>query len=120
MRSPPPPSLPSDYKKNGNQWQPKVLDPAKTTRMHHTISSPKSFALEHAWVTTSLASSSSTAYKASVWRKLPIIVIFYFVLLVTETIYDFKHRNYSLFYSFHTESLQSIHGIFQVFQRDFL
>ena len=27
-----------------------VLDPAKTTRMHHTISSHKSFALEDSWV----------------------------------------------------------------------
>ena len=31
-----------------------------------------------------------------------------------------KHRNYSLFHSLHSETLQSIHGISQIFLRDFL
>ena len=77
---------------------------------------PNEVCLEN--LTTYLASSSSIAYKASVWRKLAIIVIFYFLICVTETI--FKHRNYSLFYSLHSETLQSIHGISQIFQREFL
>ena len=46
---------------------------------------PNEVCLEN--LTTYLTYSSSIVYKASVWRKLSIIVIFYFVLFVTETIF---------------------------------
>ena len=68
---------------------------------------------------TDLASSSSIAHKTPVLRNLTIIIIFLFCLICDLNHFS-KHRNYSLSHSLHSETLQSIHGISQIFLRDFL
>ena len=68
---------------------------------------------------TNLASSSSIAHKTPVLRNLTIIIIFLFCLICDLNHFS-KHRNYSLSHSLHSETHQSIHGISQIFLRDFL
>ena len=103
-----------------------VLDPAKTTRMHHTISSPKSFC---SWRCMGAVPTKSVlrTYLPTLLLRAPLAYAWESWQLLLFSIFSYlwlkpflKHRNYSLFYSLHIQTLQSIHGISQIFQRDFL